>query len=331
MKNIAIVTTKLNEYTTEIVMDWLEFYGARVFRINSEDFDNVDFQLELDENGAFKCSCMTVDFSINYHSVWFRRWKQQEMNDRFVDKNHNNLSGKLLYQLGKTLQADYNTIHKTLLHSFNAKKQLSNSSQLSVNKLIVLKEAVNCELKVPKFILTSSKKKLFCFFNTIKTGIITKDISVPFNYISKNREGYSIYVNPLSNKVIKQLPNQFAVSFFQERIEKKYEIRTFILNKQFFSMAIFSQNDNQTKEDFRRYNYIMPNRTVPYKLPLQIEKKILKLMSKIGLSTGSVDLIKGICGEYYFLEINPVGQFGMVSSPCNYNLEQKVADYLFNE
>jgi hypothetical protein len=35
-------------------------------------------------------------------------------------------------------------------------------------------------------------------------------------------------------------------------------------------------------------------------------------------------------GEYVFLEVNPIGQFGMVSAPCNYNLEKKIAQYLIN-
>ena len=48
-------------------------------------------------------------------------------------------------------------------------------------------------------------------------------------------------------------------------------------------------------------------------------------MQKLDLETGSIDLIKSTNGEYYFLEINPNGQFGMTSYPCNYNLEEKVA------
>ena len=48
------------------------------------------------------------------------------------------------------------------------------------------------------------------------------------------------------------------------------------------------------------------------------------------LETGSLDLIYSKTGQYYFLEVNPGGQFSMVSIPCNYNLEKKVAEYLIN-
>lgn len=51
-------------------------------------------------------------------------------------------------------------------------------------------------------------------------------------------------------------------------------------------------------------------------------------MNSLNLNTGSIDLIVDTQDNYYFLEINPVGQFGMVSQPCNYYLEKKVAEYL---
>ena len=59
-----------------------------------------------------------------------------------------------------------------------------------------------------------------------------------------------------------------------------------------------------------------------------MEKKLTLLMKKMNLNCGSIDMIKSKEGEYVFLEINSVGQFGMVSRPCNYYLEEKVADFL---
>ena len=119
-------------------------------------------------------------------------------------------------------------------------------------------------------------------------------------------------------------------SLFQELVEKEYELRVFYINRTFYSMAIFSQLDKQTSIDFRNYNRQKPNRTVPYQLPLHIEKKLLQLIDHFEFTTGSIDIIKSISGEYIFLENNPVGQFGMTSSPCNYRLEKIVAKHLMN-
>jgi glutathione synthase/RimK-type ligase-like ATP-grasp enzyme len=124
------------------------------------------------------------------------------------------------------------------------------------------------------------------------------------------------------------LPLNFFPSLFQQKIEKKYELRVFYLNNVFYSMAIFSQNDMKTKIDFRNYNYKTPNRNVPYKLPLEIESKLHLLMLQLELTTASIDLIVDLNENYVFLEVNPDGQFGMISYPCNYYLEKEIANQL---
>ena len=93
-------------------------------------------------------------------------------------------------------------------------------------------------------------------------------------------------------------------------------------------MAIFSQNDEQTQLDYRNYNRVKPNRNIPYILPKDIETKLQKLMDKLDLNTGSIDMMVTTEGEYVFLEVNPTGQFGWVSENCNYYLEEKIAHCL---
>jgi len=54
-------------------------------------------------------------------------------------------------------------------------------------------------------------------------------------------------------------------------------------------------------------------------------------MARLNLETDSVDLIEGVDGQRYVPELSPVGQFGMVSHPCNYRLERRIAQYLIEE
>jgi len=93
-------------------------------------------------------------------------------------------------------------------------------------------------------------------------------------------------------------------------------------------MAIFSQSDAKTKVDFRNYNDEKPNRMVPYKLPCDIEKKIDVFMKKINLNNGSIDFILTEKNEYFFLEVNPAGQYGMIEQACFYGLDEKIAKIL---
>ena len=109
---------------------------------------------------------------------------------------------------------------------------------------------------------------------------------------------------------------------------KEIELRIFYLHGEFYSSAIFSQRDPQTRIDFRHYNNEKPNKVIPYKLPVEQEKKLQSLMQISGLNSGSIDMVLTDKGEYVFLEINPIGQFEQVSIPCNYNIFKKIAEIL---
>lgn len=174
-------------------------------------------------------------------------------------------------------------------------------------------------LTIPKFIITNNLD------NLDSENYISKPLSEATHFLTKN------FVYTMYTKKIRSIKEKFLPSLFQENIQKKYEIRSFFIENTFFSMAIFSQNDKQTQVDFRKYNFNKPNRNIPYKLPTEIEDKLKKLMNELQLKTGSIDIIKGNDGEYYFLEVNPVGQFGMTSKPCNYNIEKVISNILYKK
>jgi len=196
----------------------------------------------------------------------------------------------------------------------------------SVNKLVALSVAKSLGLVVPKTYILTKRSDVIDLLN--KTNrIITKSTSNIHELIIE-KDTYTYLTKEIFMEEAEQLPDCFFPSLFQELIEKEYEIRVFYFLGDCFSMAIFSQQDNQTLVDFRNYNMEKPNRNVPYRIPENLKFKIDDLMRRLDLNTGSIDLIKSKTGEYVFLEVNPVGQFGMVSNPNNYNLHKFVAQKL---
>ncbi len=137
------------------------------------------------------------------------------------------------------------------------------------------------------------------------------------------------YTKLVNKRFINSLPDIFPTMLFQQYIEKEYEIRIFYLDGKLYPMAIFSQSSDKTKVDFRNYDFNNPNRTVSCKLPKEVEEKLMAFMKDYKFDAASVDMVK--CkntGKHYFLEVNTHGQFGMVSEPCNYYLENKIAETL---
>ena len=224
---------------------------------------------------------------------------------------------------------DFSNSEKTILKSFiekiiGRKKGIGNYIQCKeVNKLNNLLIATEVGLKIADTLVSSHRS----YFRNISEEYIIKPISEVVLYRRK-RKSYMTYTSIIKEKDFLGFPKVFDPILLQKRIVKKFEIRVFYLKGKCYSMAIFSQRDQQTIIDFRRYNKHEPNRTVPFKLPEPIENKIRIFMEQIHLDSGSIDFIVDNNDSYYFLEVNPVGQFGMVSNPCNYYLHKIIAEEL---
>ncbi|NJL11421.1 MAG: hypothetical protein HC908_18240 [Calothrix sp. SM1_7_51] len=200
---------------------------------------------------------------------------------------------------------------------------ISSFFKAEVNKLFVLNRAIIHGIDIPYSVAYGSYL-IYSIDSISRNNFIIK--SVAPDPMSSDNFGnwWNIYTNDMND--INLGDEDFPI-FLQTKIEKDFEVRTFFLDDKFYSMAIFSQANSKTRVDFRRYDFEKPNRRVPFKLPSLLEDKCRNLLNDLGLNSGSLDfLIKD--NKYYFLEINPVGQFGMVSYPCNYNLEKLIAEHL---
>jgi len=326
-KNVLIISKDALEFSTESVMDWIFSLGHACYRLNGDNFEDYNKHVLIDSINK-QITIDGINIPTNYYSIWYRRWSDNSFIDNVVELGlENKMNAGLLRRLTNNMAGDSWAVMSGVMCFFKAKKKLTLLTQSYVAKLNVLVEAKKQKIKVPEFILTTRKSDVIDFYKKNNGQIIIKDLDYPFSY-SDEAVRYSSFAEIIDEKRLREFPDNFHLSFFQQYVEKEYEIRTFFFRKKMYSMAIFSQKDDKTKIDFRRYNLKHPNRTVPYKLPVLLEKKLRKLMLALNLETGSIDIIKGSTGEYYFLEVNPVGQFGMVSDQCNYHLELEIAKYL---
>lgn len=324
------IFSNARDYATGDVLRWLNHLGRTdVLRINHDDHDDPD-PVRLDcqnEIVVFRIGEQVVPLS-EIEIVWYRKGKNWLCDHFFsVDvEDHKRLTQSLSVRvkMEELKLAEY--LHYVIQSSIPA---LGAPSKSDLNKLIVLSIAREVGLKTPDSYITNSREGL----ETIVSGkhsLITKAMSdglYLFDY-GENKTGYFTYTEDFTSEQLRGEEELFSPSLLQPRIDKKYELRIFYLEGICYASAIFSQSDEQTKTDFRKYNEERPNRNVPFQLPETIEQKIRLLFERLKLNTGSVDIIVDVHNEYYFLEINPVGQFGMVSETCNYYIEQKIATYL---
>lgn len=320
---ILILSQAHQEASTDQIIDWISYYKGKFRRINGIDFyKNIRIEIGDQDHNVYFENITWDEVGV----VWFRRWISEKDTDHItLNFDKNNIDG-LKLQFHEFIRKELRTLLTFFFDCIPEGKFFEKRNVDEINKLMVLRKAAELDICIPNtYILTkrSSFEKL-----ASSNKLITKAISnaPTIHFSNKLYCGYTASID----KLPEEIESFFSPSLFQESINKKYEIRAFLLSGKFYSMAIFSQNDAQTQLDFRRYNHDKPNRVVPYQLPNELENKLFKLADSFGLKSGSFDLIKTIDNQYVFLEVNPDGQFGMVSYPCNYHLERKFATELLN-
>ena len=306
--------------TTCDIMKWLDHFGVTYCRVNDKDRKLEHVSVRLNSDGA--CTTLrTAEHAISLEEVQgcFVRhgyWGVEGLNRDLRNSEFPELWNNMVDQ------------NKTLMDYVNA--QVSGSSRLGdvhrqdSNKLIALDAARQFGLAIPDTLITTERSELEGFMREHDT-VVCKSIQ---NVVHLARENvvHINYTEVLTSDVVKKLPVRFYPSKFQGYVDKQFEVRTFFVDGVFRSTAIISQGNAQTKVDFRKYDEAKPNRVVPFELPKEIEGKLRRLMDHLGFETGSIDVLFSRKHGYVFLEVNPVGQFGMVSYPCNYHLERLMAE-----
>ncbi len=311
---MVIILSESADFSTLEVIKWLKYFKIDYVRINRTDFLSID-EIDLNSDSiVLNIEGQKLNLS-KVKSFWYRRGKFQFLGNK---------EDKFLSQI----EADETYFLNTYIFSKLACKSniIGNYLSSNINKISILEHAKSCGLLIPKTFLSGNRFEIEKFIAQ-NNGTIIKSIGVQIMGTKKGviKMGYT---ENIKLEDLEEYTDILFPSLLQEKISKRYEIRSFFLDGSFYSMAIFSQLNPKTETDFRKYDDLNPNRTVPFLLPETIEGKLRMLFKKINLNTGSIDLILNTDGEYIFLEINPVGQFGMVSKPCNYFLERGLAQKL---
>jgi len=324
---IIILTEKLEVSSTR-VEDWIKYYGNNCIII--EDIYPIKI-LDLNISNT-KPPSFTIKYkheiihSDKISAFWWRRGffhDKIELEFQWINVFDSNAKNNVINFFNREEVQLYKFIYFVLS---STKRSIGNILNYPINKLILLESARKLGLNIPETYIINNKQKLKSIYKEHK-NIITKSICDNLSFEHNGQIFYHQTEKIISND-FDILSSDFYYSKVQQLIDKKYELRIFFFKNKFYSMAIFSQLNEETKIDYRAYNNSDIKYFIPYKLPIEIKNKLKKLMKLVKLDTGSIDMILTTKNEYVFLEVNPIGVFDMVTTPCNYYCEKYIAQYL---
>jgi len=312
---IVIISNQF-DFAIDYVVRELNRRGENTLRINSEDLINhpvvttfPDFSYKI----TFQGKMMEINKQLK--SVWFRRpgkpfeWLSHKEKPspqvlRFVeDQWHSFLEGLLAIP--------------DVLWVNNISR-----NQDAECKIIQLMAAQKVGFKLPKTCITSDAGKAKAFSDMLNGEVIVKALYAPL--IEYDDKDYFIFTNKIKPELIDHDSLKLAPCIFQEFISPKTEYRITVIGDDIFPVTVNPGNDS-THVDWRKEKCEIKFKSC--EVPSLIKKRCFDLVAELDLVFGAIDLVERD-GHFYFLEINPNGEWAWLQEEAGLDIASSIATTL---
>jgi len=149
---------------------------------------------------------------------------------------------------------------------------------------------------------------------------IVKSLDTALFYDMENKKEMFTYSNVVSGSELNEYDLTSAPIFIQEFLNPKIDCRVTYVQGKLFPVKIL-QNGKGLYGDWRMRKEELEY--IPFQLPTYVENAIHKLMKKLELNFGGIDLAI-VSGEYYFIEVNPTGEWGWLEVKTGTNISKTI-------
>ena len=191
-------------------------------------------------------------------------------------------------------------------------------TQLSAVKPRQLEVAQHVGLNVPDTLVTSDATEARTFVDA-HSRVVHKTLSAHPDRLLDTRRWTERDRNALTELSL-------APSIFQQEICGPVDIRVTVVGTRVFALKVCLAGDQDLVDS--RLDLDAPSE--PHRLPEHVEELLLTFMCELGLVFGTVDMRIADDGRYFFLEVNPQGQFLYVEILTGMPISTAVAELLAN-
>lgn len=308
---MIIIFSDRNDFVTNTVMENLINRGEEVIRIN--DGTSVGYHFSNVQHTAPFLEVNNRQINIDeIKSIWIRKLSYFSK----LSSNDNNVF------IDEFLKREMTHFVEYLELLLKDKFKLSAPMLIKFNKLEFIHYAAQFNVKIPDSFIISKKERLKSILKKYPR-LITKPIS---NIINPKSQ-ISMLTKLVDESSLENLPEEFFPSLFQECIKTIFEVRSVFINKAFYSAYLIPHYKSKREPDFRGSKNLDLGLTA-FELPKEIAENIMALLNHLTIEFCSIDLLVNEKNEYFLTDINPFGQFGMVSNIMENNIESMIADAL---
>lgn len=250
----------------------------------------------------------------HFYSVWYRRPSPPGISFKITEPSVRNFARR---ECEKALTAIWQDID---IFWVNHPSKI----QYASHKPHQLKVASRLGFNIPETILSSDQEQVRTFWNKHQGQVVFK--SLHQDAIEVDNRNYFAYTSRLTVDRLSDLTSlRLAPVLFQQYIRPKSEVRVTVIGEKAYAASIIISEDDEP--DWRR---ISPDNQgwMPCVLPMRIEELCIQLIKAYDLNFGAIDLIQTNQGEYYFLDLNPNGQWVWIELITGMNMSNDMIGLL---
>ncbi|KWX07529.1 hypothetical protein TR74_18530, partial [Carbonactinospora thermoautotrophica] len=139
--------------------------------------------------------------------------------------------------------------------------------------------------------------------------------------VTRGGAGYHTYTTPVTPELLEDEAVRYTAHLFQERIDKAYDVRLVCVDDRMFAVEIHSPAG-----DWRRaYN---ANRYQVCEVPDEVATGMRAMLAALRLHFCAADFAVDHDGRWWFLDLNPNGQWGWLEQATGVPISSAIADLL---
>ncbi|WP_067893392.1 hypothetical protein [Nocardia vaccinii] len=303
--SVLIVTEADDLHADAMAATLRKHHGVSPIRLDMRDFPRETGSFRLDRAGTAR-SLSHLRGLDEVASVWWRRPHQTVVPSgvRRADDDYR--------------QAECDGFLQGLLWSIPAVwVNDPGTDRTATRKIVQLETARRAGFVIPETLVTNDPDEARSFVGSRPGPVVYKRTGTGPAEFSETR-----VVTPADLARLDTIRS--APTTFQDYVQADCDLRVVWIDGVEWTVRIDSQSgvgrvDSRldTSVDF-----------IPERLPATVSKSIATVMGALGLTFGVLDIRLGTDGEYYFLEVNPQGQFAYLEIKTGLPIFRSLAGYL---
>jgi len=315
---VLILTHTADHYVIERVAGALEERGARTVRFDTDLFPlEARLSARLDAHGELdllRSAAAELD-TRRVRAVWARKLWAPRLPEGLESRIREGCVRESAAALRGWLSA---------LEGVRWVNPLGAGAEAE-NKLRQLRLARALGLRIPRTLVTNDPHAVRAF--RADAGPLVAKMLTPLS-VSMGKAELFMHTSELRDEDLDDLDGLRASPMvFQEKIEKRRELRVACVGARAFAGAIDASRSQGGQTDWRGAR---PDeaRWEPAELAPGIARALRELLERLGLVYGAADLIETPTGELFFLELNPSGEWGMLERDLDLPIAAALAEEL---